>query len=144
MQIFAVIVVVCIMPPIFSKNVTITTTFSNKQPVCPGDQVNFTCETRGSDIIAWISEEYINRGGTRVEFAAFDVGVTMQIGQNAVITLVSADVFNGIRVLTSQLMITVSPLYQNPSITCLHVDFLINATVSFVVPGKFTYMCISK
>ena len=120
----------------------VATTISDKQVVCPGDQVNFTCETRGSDIIAWTSKEYINRGGTRVDFAAFNVGVTMRIGKNTVATLVSADVINGIRVLVSQLMITVSPLYQNPSITCLHVGLLINATVSFVVPGEVTYTCV--
>ena len=128
--------------PISPENVTIATTISDKQPVCPGDQVNFTCETRGSDIIAWISKEYINRGGTRVEFTAFDMGAIMRFGQNTVATLVSAEIINGIRVLKSQLMITVTPLYQNPSITCLHVGLLINATVSFVVPGEFTYICI--
>ena len=130
---------------ISAENVTITSTISSERLVCPGDQVNFTCETRGSDIIAWTSVEYINpqTGGTRIEFSAFDVGVIKQIDQNTVATLVSAESINEVRVLTSRLTIIVSPLYQNPSIACLHVGRLINATVSFVVPGKFSSLsCI--
>ena len=124
------------MLAISTEDVTINSTISSERPVCPGNQVNFTCETRGSDIIAWTSEEYISplTGGTRIEFSAFDVGVIRRIDKNTVATLVSAA--ENISSLISLLTIKVSPLYQNPSITCLHVGRLINATVSFVVPGK--------
>jgi hypothetical protein len=120
------------------NTVIITSTISSERPVCAGDQVNFTCETQGSDIIAWISKEYINvnSGGSNVEFSFRDVGTVKKRKQNMVATLVSADRVNGIRVLISQLTIIVSPLYRNPSITCLHVGQLINDTVSFIVPGK--------
>ena len=128
-------------------NVTINSTISSERPVCPGDQVNFTCETRGSDIIAWTSVEYINpqTGGARIEFSAFDVGVIRRIDKNTVATLVSAvDSVNEIQTLISLLTIKVSPLYRNPSITCLHVGLLINATVSFVVPGNFFFFIIPR
>ena len=134
-----IIVIVCVVPGVSTENVTITSTISDKHLVCPGDQVNFTCVTRGSDIIAWISKEYIDRGGTRVEFAAFNEGETMRFGQSTVVTLVNADIVNGIRVLISRLTITVSSDYLNPSVTCLHVGLLINATVFFMVPGEFKY-----
>ena len=134
---FAVITVtINIVLAISPMNVTINSTISSGQLVCPGDQVNFTCETRGSDIIAWTSKEYIGSGGARVEFSFLDVK-TMKVDQNTVATLISADNVNGIRTLISRLTITVSPSYQNPSITCLHVGRLINATISFVVPGKY-------
>lgn len=129
------------MLAISTKNVTINSTISSEQPVCPGNQVNFTCETRGSDIIAWTSIEYISplTGGTRIEFSAFDVGVIRRIDKNTVATLVSAaDDIKNVSSLISLLIIKVSPLYRNPSITCLHVGRLINATVSFVVPGKLS------
>ena len=121
---------------ISTTNVMINSTISSERPVCPGDQVNFTCETRGSDIIAWTSVEYISplTGGTRIEFSALDVGVIRRIDKNTVATLVSAT--ENIPSLISLLTIKVSPLYQNPSITCLNVGRSINATVSFVVPGK--------
>ena len=125
------------MPVVLSENVTITSTISDENLVCPGEQVNFTCVTRGSDIIAWTSMEYIDPGGARAEFPAFPVGTTQRFGQNTVATLVSADFVNGSRVLISRLMITVSADFLNPSVTCLHVGLLINDTVFFRVPGEF-------
>jgi hypothetical protein len=136
---FAVIIVastINIVLAVSAENVRITSTISSERPVCAGDQVDFTCETQGSDIIAWISKEYINSGDSDVEFSSFDVGTVTKINQNTVATLVSAGRVNGVRTLISRLTIIVSPLYQNPSITCLHVGRLINDTVSFVVPGK--------
>ena len=119
-----------------TQDVTITSTKSNRPlSVCPGEEVNFTCVTRGSLIIAWLSDEYIGAGGTRVEFAAVDVGKSQEINPNTVAILVSAEVINGTRILTSQLMVTAMSEYLNPSVTCLHVGHLINMTISFVVSG---------
>jgi hypothetical protein len=129
-------VAVYIVLTVSTENVTITSTISSEQPVCPEDRLNFTCETRGSDFIAWISKEYLNSDGSRVEFTFVDKGEIREINRNTVTTLVSADSINGIRVLISRLTIVVSPMYRNPSITCLHVGRLINDTVSFVVPGN--------
>ena len=39
------------------------------QFVCSG-VINFTCETRGSPIIAWSSDVYIGEGGAQLGFAA--------------------------------------------------------------------------
>ena len=114
-------------------NVMMSSTISNKQSVCPGEQLNFTCVTMGSLIIGW-EGEYIG-ARSRVEFAAVDLDETIQINHNTLATLVSSDYINGTRVLTSRLMITVSRDYQNPSVTCLHVGSLINASISFSLLG---------
>ena len=112
--------------------VMLTSTLSDKQVACPGDIVKFTCVTRGSLIIAWLSDNYIDG---RVEFASVDVGRPRVINSNAVATLVSAEVVNEIRILTSQLMITITSDYLNSTITCLHVGLLINASISLGIPG---------
>ena len=70
-----------------------------------------------------------------MEFAAIDIGESVQIDQNTVVMLISAEIVNGTRILTSQLTIMATSEYQNPSVTCLHVGPLINDTVSFVVQG---------
>ena len=61
------------------------------EPLCPGEIVIFTCETRGSAILAWTSDEYIESDGTRMELATFnDVGDTRTspINSNTVATLI--------------------------------------------------------
>lgn len=123
------------MTAVSNENVMITSGIPAKQLACPGEQIIFTCVTRGSLIISWKSDEYIGAGGTRVEFAAVDVGKDVQINPNAAATLVSAEVINGTRILTSKLTVTATSDYQNPSITCLHVGLLINATISFQLLG---------
>ena len=104
-------------------NVMINSKISSERPVCPGDQINFTCETRGSDIIAWTSEEYINSGGARVAFTFLDVGTITKSNQNTVATLVSADNINGIRTLISRLTIKLK-CHHYIGIPQLHVSML--------------------
>ena len=104
------------------ENVTISSTISSTQRVCPGERITFTCVTRGSLITAWLSEEYIGAGGVRVEFAAVDIGESVQIDQDTVATLISAEVVNSTRILTSQLTITATSQHQNPSV--IHVFML--------------------
>ena len=41
---------------------------SELQNLCPGEEVNITCETRGSPILAWTSDEYIEQSGSYLEF----------------------------------------------------------------------------
>ena len=119
------------------ENVTISSTISPTHRVCPGEMITFNCVTRGSLITAWLSEEYIGAGGARVEFAAVDIGESRQINQNTMAMLISAEIVNGTRILTSQLTIMAVSEYQNPSVTCLHVGLLTNATVSFQLLGMF-------
>ena len=93
--------------------------------LCPGEIVIFTCETRGSTILAWTSDEYIEPGGTRLELATFnDVGDTRTspVNLNTVATLISETRESGIDVLVSTLRIRALSEFLDSSVTCIHVD----------------------
>ena len=94
------------------------------EPVCPGQVVTFTCETRGSLILAWTSDEYIERGGTRLDFATFNnVGYTRisPVNPNTNATLIANFDENGVRVLRSTLRIVTLSGFLNSSVNCLHI-----------------------
>ena len=89
------------------------------EDLCPGEEVVITCETRGSPIIAWTSEEYIERGGTRLVFGTFN-GVgdmdTSPVNPNTVATLIRKANESNVQVLQSKLSIIVS---VNSNVTCM-------------------------
>ena len=95
------------------------------EPLCPGEIVIFTCETRGSTILAWTSDEYIEPGGTRLELATFnDVGDirTSPVNSNTVATLIDETNENGVDILVSTLRIKAVSEFLDSSVTCIHVD----------------------
>lgn len=49
----------------------LNSTLSNERCACPGEQVVFTCITRGSHTLVWSSNEYIGSGGYQLEFSIF-------------------------------------------------------------------------
>ena len=96
--------------------------------VCPGDVHTFTCETRGSNTLAWESEEYIGRGGLRLSNFSLvsQPGHTEDsaINPNVSARLIVNNVINGVRVLKSELSIVVSPDILDDIchlITCINV-----------------------
>ena len=106
---------------------------------CSGDQITFVCETKGSSIIAWTSNEYIGQGGAQLQFAAAEVpslANTLHGTGDTVATFTDNRVENRVQVLTSTLRVTASSVYPNPSVTCIHVDNDTRRTVSFSVIGK--------
>ena len=77
--------------------------------VCPGNVRTFTCETRGSTSLIWESAEYI--GGNPISFTPLSpLGIRMNSDVNPDVTasLMMNYEINGVRVLMSQLIITVS------------------------------------
>ena len=52
--------------------IIISPQLSELQNLCPGEEVTFTCETRGSSVLAWSSDEYIGSSDTRLEIIIFD------------------------------------------------------------------------
>ena len=84
--------------------------------------MTFTCETRGSPILAWTSDEYIERGGTQLEFATFnDVNDTRisPVNSKTIATLIANFEENGVRVLRSTLRIRALSGFLNSSVNCL-------------------------
>lgn len=129
-----------------SQLITVTSTITVGEIVCPGEEVIFTCETRGSLTIAWTSDEYIN---DRLEFNTGDDldGVLPGfIDRNTMATFVNDTVEGTTRVLVSQLRIIVSSISLTPSVTCIHVRDAIPDTFTFQVLGMslviFKLSCI--
>ena len=113
---------------------------SELQNLCPGEEVTITCETRGSIVIAWTSEEYIGARGTRLEFGIFhSIGntYTSHMNPNTVATLINKTVEDGVYVLVSQLRITAQSQFMNPSVICINVRFGIQNTTRLRVLGMF-------
>ena len=103
---------------------------------CPGAQVNFTCTTSGSLIMAWRSDEYIGPNGAELEFTSADgIGsrMTSSINPNTFAILVE---INGNRVVESVLTITVLDSIQTASVTCSEVG-LGASMITFTLLGMW-------
>ena len=100
----------------------------------------FTCETRGSPIIAWTSEEYIERGATQLNFATFNsIGATKTspIHPNTIATLTNNTMEDGVQVLVSELRIRALSQFLNSSVTCIHIGNGTTNTTMFQVFGMY-------
>ena len=99
----------------------LSSTLLKGQRGCPGHQVNFTCVTNGSLVLAWSCDEYIGENGAQIEFTSAD-GVdstkASSINSNTVATLVR---INGTRVIESLLSITILVSFPTASVTCSDV-----------------------
>ena len=109
--------------------------------MCPGEIITFTCETRGSGVLVWTSNDYIGRG-SQLEFTEFndlDVIRTSSINSYTVATFVINTNIDGRIVLVSQLNINVSASFPNPSVTCVHVRDGLQDTISFQMLGTHVH-----
>ena len=128
-------------PAVSSQLVTVTSDISPGDVLCPGTEVVFTCTTRDTAILTWISDEYI---GNPLEFNSGDDLDQIRrgsINSNTTATLVSRSVENNtILVLVSQIRITVSSISLNPSVTCIHDGENLRYVFSFQVLGIYDYI----
>ena len=127
------IIYITALVPGVSPQVVLNGAISDGDIVCPGQTITFICETTGSGTIAWSSDDYIGLG-SQLQFAAFnslDENRTSAISSNTIATFISNTNTGGIPVLVSQLNITVSSAYPNPSITCIHVSNNVRDTINF-------------
>ena len=123
-----------------SQSVFLTSTISTDEITCPGDEVTFTCETRGSSVIAWTSDGYIR---DQLEFNAgdsFDETRQDSVDANTIATFINnTREEDGTRVLESQLRIVVSFTSLSSSVTCIHVRDNIPDAFPFRVLGMSVY-----
>ena len=125
------------MVPVSSQelNSTLHSTFYGVHFAYVGETVTFTCVTRGSNGIAWSSDEYIGSGGVRLEFIPIDMeGATQPVGQT-VATLVRVSYEDGEIILVTQLQISVESTFQTTSITCHSLGNDAVNTISFLTAG---------
>ena len=108
------------------------------QNLFPGDEVNITCEIRGSDALAWTGDEYIGAYGVLLGFISFNsIGVTRTslMNPNTIATLINKTVVEGVEVLVSQLRITAQSQFFNSSVTCIEASSGIRNTTRLHVLG---------
>lgn len=113
----------------------LSSTMRNGRPVYTGQEIIFTCVTRGSSIIAWSSEEYIGSGGAQLIFSTLNSPDDTKISQtypDTVATLVS---ITGSDVLTSTLRIVTSSNSLSASVTCHDANLGTRNTTNFYVNG---------
>jgi hypothetical protein len=109
--------------------------------LCPGQVVTITCETRGSQIIAWSSDEYIGRSGAQLQLSSTDpVGVTRRTS-STVAALINNTNDNGVTVLVSQLRIIGS---LSSSVACINADNGMIIAIMVHVLGMLTFHIISS
>ena len=104
---------------------------NNGRLVCPGDEITFVCETRGSSTIAWSSEEYIGPGGAQIPFSAIAVPNNTKYGIGDTVATFTANIPED-GVLRSTLRVTATLM---SSVRCIHDDES-SRTISFSMIGK--------
>ena len=125
------------------QTVSIVTPLHNGNLACSGDQITFECETRGSSIISWTSDEYIGQGDTLLQFSSADPAEMRRldgIGDTVAILTVNR-IENGVQVLVSTLCVTATSMYPNPSVICIHGNES-RSKANFSVIGKHNYYSI--
>ena len=117
---------------------TLSSTVPAGVPVCPGQEITFTCETEGSPTIAWESIDYIDVG-SQLEFGAFNhpgVSRTSPINLDTVATLVGSSITeDGEQVLISELHLIALSRFPIFSVSCVHGNGTKN-TIAIFVQGK--------
>ena len=115
---------------------------------CPGDRLNFICETRDSDILAWSSDEYIGQSNL-LEFTAIDDrGTLKSVYPNTTAILINTTrEKNGVLVIKGGLSIIVLPSIDHQaghSVTCINVGVGTRNVTTFYLAGrsKFVYVRI--
>ena len=127
-----------------SVEVKLNGTINDGDIVCPGQVIIFTCETIGTEALAWFSVDYIGEGSRRLEFRTFDTLNLSRMGAvpGTVAVLIKNTTVNGtINVLISQLTIRVSDsdVFSSQNVICLHVRDNMRQTINFRSFGKHSY-----
>ena len=121
-----------------SQEGLVTLNITSGTIVRPGDNVTFMCTTIGSSIIAWSSDEYIGRGGVRLElFANATSRESSQISNATAVLLSTTYNSEGDIVLTSALSLVVMETPYNISVTCVNIGRETNSTIRLNVLGMY-------
>ena len=105
------------------------------QNLCPGEEVNITCEIRGQ-IIVWLSDEYIGPGQIEFVFANSVPSTRISsVNPNIVATLIHLSVNTTEYIMVSQLRIIAQSQFLNSYVNCTEVATGNSTTVRIQVLG---------
>lgn len=117
-----------------SPQLVALTSSLNRPVAYPQQEITFTCETKGSHIIAWSSNHYIGGNGAQLELTTAtdaDHMATSLIDAMTIATLVNITEEDGMTILVSELRIKVLPQYFISSISCHNVGHNTASTSTF-------------
>ena len=112
--------------------------------VCPGELVIFTCTTRQSPILEWLSEEYIGTGRDRLQILSESDRNTSSITPDAVALRINVTRDHGVIVITSELRIMASIEYPTATVSCSNGDQRFIQNITFRTFGKNVGKIISS
>ena len=116
--------------------VMINSTISDGKFVYPGQTIKATCTTRGSNVLAWQSSEYLGFGNQLSFVSSSPQGTNLSHGA-VVVTLVSVHQIDDQKVIESTITIKVSDSDKaTSSIICRNVDHDESANVTVHKSGK--------
>ena len=130
-----------IAPATELPQISLSSPLPGGQGVCPGDEIKFTCVTNGSGSHAWMSDEFIGRGGIQLEFASFDSpGVvrrkpSLPMGTLARLNVKDIQENETKGILESELNVIASSEYPVSNVSCLYVDSGLRSTRSIPLLG---------
>ena len=128
------------------QSVTITSSISRGEIVCPGETVTFECVTRGSFDVRWTSDEYVGGQILFVEGDTLNRTFRGFADRNTIATFINDFLEGSTIVLVSQLRIIVSSASLTPSVACGNA-LNMKDRFQFRVPGavsKFGYVYIKR
>ena len=101
------------------QDIVLTSTLVQGRYALSGRRVTFTCEARGTEVMEWVSEDYIGAGGDLIEIFSQDDGSNQtRLRGMTVATRTGVYDDNGITVIVSQLHIIASDQFPMSSVTC--------------------------
>ena len=115
--------------------------------MCPGDNRTFMCETRGSNTIVWVGTPYIIGTGTDGLMLSGNSGHTIATTMGKTTArIVENFLLNGVRVIRSELNITVTPDIETDLrhyITCVNYDLNTEYVLAIQMNGMFVFCTYS-
>ena len=105
--------------------------------VHPGDSVTFVCTTIDSYLIGWSSDEYIGRGGVRLELHANATSrESSQVSTATAVLLNTSYNSNSAVVLTSALML-IARVVPYISVTCINIGREVSTPIRLNISGTY-------
>ena len=128
-----------------AQQITSTSGIKDEHFACVDSMVIFTCEVRGTEVIAWRSDAYIGSGNAQLGYIAQfqDVGDILSASNGQTVANLTRNyIENGVLVLESTLLVVASDS-QSSSVTCTNGTDLGITTFTFTVLCEFYFDTIS-
>ena len=125
----------------------ISSSIRSGQPVCPGDEIVLICKMSDSATLTWTNLDYIGQTDKDLKFVHLnDEGHTLYGATYAttVAKLTRNILYNNIRVLESELRITIRSDVDSTSVGCVHFNGTIDSFTLRLLGISYYYICMAE